>query len=129
MDFKTGKLPATKDPRDLKLARYLNVAALPKHPAEFGHDGSVASWGMLGNDQFGDCVFAGAAHETMLWNKIAGRDVAFNDDAVLADYSAVTGFNRNDPATDQGTNVRDALNFRRKTGSLDAAGVRHKIGA
>jgi hypothetical protein len=36
---------------------------------------AVAHWGMLGNDHYGDCVWAGAAHETMLWNKEAARNV------------------------------------------------------
>ena len=31
--------------------------------------------------------------------------------------------------TDNGTNVRDGLNYRQKTGLIDAAGQRHKIGA
>ena len=83
----------------------------------------------MGNDQFGDCVFAGAAHETMLWNAAAGRTVAFTPECVLSDYSAVTGFNPADPRTDQGTDVGEALSYRRKTGIIDAAGIRHTIGA
>ena len=55
------------------------------------------------------------AHETMLWNKEAARTVTLNNESVLKDYSAVTGFNPNDPNTDQGTDMQVAA--RRNTGS------------
>ena len=84
---------------------------------------------MLGNDQYGDCVWAGAAHETMLWNKEAARTVAFNNTGVLKDYSAVTGFKPNDPSTDNGTDMQVAASYRRKTGVLDGQGKRHKVTA
>jgi hypothetical protein len=74
-------------------------------------------------------VWAGAAHETMLYNKEAGAAVAFTEANVLSDYAAVTGFNPGDPATDQGTDVQDAAAYRRKTGIIDAAGKRHTIAA
>jgi hypothetical protein len=48
---------------------------------------------------------------------------------VLSDYAAVTGY---DPVTgsgDNGTDVHQAMSYRRATGILDATGKRHKIGA
>lgn len=132
--LRLGKHPATDDDRDLKLAAYLG-ARLPKVPTTFGHEYTVASnaWQMLGNDEFGDCAFAGPAHETMLWNKVAGRTVTFTTAGVLSDYSAVTGFDPNagppgQNPTDRGSNVRDVANYRRHTGIVDAVGHRHKIG-
>jgi len=127
-----GKKPATYDERDLQFAHYLDPAfALPPHPLNFGHEQAFPAkgWGMLGNDRAGDCVFAGGAHETMLWNAEAKNIVPFSDACVLSDYSALTGYDPSDPSTDQGTNVRDALKYRQKTGLIDANGVRHKIGA
>jgi hypothetical protein len=65
----------------------------------------------------------------MMWNAERYQAVDFTDAAVLSDYAAVTGF---DPATgagDNGTDVREALNYRRKSGIVDAAGNRHKIAA
>src|SRR5262249_7261133 len=84
---------------------------------------------MLGNDHYGDCVFAGAAHETMLWNKRAGHTVDMSTEQTLLDYSDVTGFDPADPNSDQGTYVLDALKYRQKTGIRDEAGGRHKIAA
>ncbi len=128
-DPKLGKKPAAPDSRDLMLAHYLDLAALPPIPPVFGHQAAVPVWGMLGNDQWGDCVWAGAAHETMLLNTLAKRLVRFTNASVLADYSACTGFNPNDPSTDQGTDMRAAAKYRKKVGVADGLGHRHKIGA
>lgn len=126
--FCLGKAPATSDGRDLMFERY-RTAPLPKHPAKFGHEGLVKSWGMLGNDRVGDCVLAGGGHETMLFNAEGGRTVNFTDKNAIADYSALTGYNPKDPSTDRGTNVRDAMKYRQKTGLIDAVNVRHLIAA
>jgi hypothetical protein len=104
-------------------------------PKFFGHGNAFADWGVLGNDLYGDCVWAGGAHETELLNWLAAggifgasSPVSFTTDNVLADYGS-TGFVKTDPTTDQGTVVGDALEYRRKTGLIDASGRRHKIAA
>jgi hypothetical protein len=127
--FKLGKKPARRGAVKFKLAAYLLKPQLPTPPPVFGHQTLVSGWGMLGNDKYGDCVWAGAAHETMLWNKEANQSVAFNNNVVLGDYSKVTGFNPNDPNSDQGTDVQVAASYRRKTGVKDANGKRHKVKA
>jgi hypothetical protein len=129
--MKLGKTPARPDSVTFKLARYIDTSVLPTPPATFGHEQAVAAtaWGMLGNDNYGDCVWAGAAHETMMWNAEAGKKVAFTDKSVLSDYTAVTGFNPKKPNTDQGTDMVVAASYRRKTGILDSAGKRHAVAA
>jgi hypothetical protein len=128
MNLKLGKLPARKDSITLKFGTYSKN--VPQPPKSAGHkDLITAPWQMLANDKYGDCVWAGAAHETMLWNKEADVVVPFSDGAVLSDYSAVTGFNPKDPSTDQGTDMQVAASYRRKTGIRDAKGRRHKIDA
>ena len=130
MLHKLGKTAARPNAISFRLSTYLDLAALPSVPAVFGHQGLVGvDWGVLGNDQWGDCVLAGGAHETMLWNNEAGVAVQFTDASVLSDYSAVTGFNPADPATDQGTDMQAAASYRRKTGLLDGAGKRHTVDA
>jgi hypothetical protein len=89
---------------------------------------------MLGNDDWGDCAWAGAAHETMLLTKEAGHPATFTTASVLSDYSVATGFDPNagppdHNKTDRGTNVRAGLTYRRHTGIVDGQGQRHKIGA
>jgi hypothetical protein len=128
--FKLGKQEAEPRDTDFEFSDFAASIRLPTTPSRFGHENAYDDWRMLGNDRYGDCVWAGAAHEHMLLNKVVhGRDLAFTDDSVLNDYAAATGFDRNDPSTDRGTNVHDSLSYRRKTGIADAGGGRHRIGA
>jgi hypothetical protein len=134
--LKLGKGPATDDPRDLLFAKYVDATQLPAPPAEFGHESLFPpkGWGMLGNDEWGDCAWAGPAHETMLLTTEGGDPATFTTADVLSDYSAGTGFNEKagppgKNPTDKGSNVRDVLKYRRGTGIVDAAEKRHKIGA
>lgn len=131
MTVKLGKKPARPGAVRLKLSSYTDTAALPPLPVSFGHDARVgaADWGMLANDRYGDCVWAGAAHETMLLVRETGRAVSFTDADVLGDYAAVTGFDPARPDTDQGTDVVEAADYRRNIGVVDALGNRHKIAA
>lgn len=130
MLYKLGKLPARPDAVKLKLSAVLKADQLPTPPASFGHEQNGTDWGMLGNDQYGDCVFAGGAHETMLWAQEGKLSpVSFTTEDTLEDYSAVTGFNPSDPNSDQGTDMQQAAAYRKNTGLIDASGVRHKIDA
>lgn len=135
MAGKLGKLPAEYYPKDLRYTSYRNSRAPFTVPSIFGHGKSFTDWGMLGNDQYGDCVFAGSDHEVMLINNLAQGDVVnkevvkFTPENALADYGAVTGFNPETGEGDNGTDVHDALNYRLKTGLIDASGKRHKIAA
>lgn len=138
---KLGKRKATYDKRDLLFSVYRMKGSLPPHPAKFGHEGFIDShaWQMLGNGPddsvqtgfqgAGDCVFAGACHETMLWTEEAHHRALFTGKNAISDYSAVTGYVVGNDATDQGTDVRTALKYRAKTGIIDVNGNRHKIGA
>jgi len=138
-DFKLGKVPARRwqaPGNAFRLTTYLNPGALPPLPVLFGHQNLVAEWGMLANDRAGNCVIAGGMHETMLFNREAGRSVAFAEDGALADYRACSILQGDDPpfdpatlANDNGLDVQVAANYRRKTGLIDAAGARHTIAA
>lgn len=146
--LRLGKSPATYDKRDLLFAQYRTAEALPSHPKYFGHEKlfGANAWQMLGNGPdnsvssgfkgAGDCVFAGGDHETMLWTLEGGKPARFTGANAIRDYSAVTGYDpraplddHGDNPTDRGTNTRDGLSYRRKTGLIDATGKRHKIGA
>jgi hypothetical protein len=128
--LRLGKTPAR--PGAVSFAFTTYQTKLPAPPAVFGHEGLVASWGMKANDTYGCCVPAGAAHETMMWNREAGVTVTISDTDVLEDYAAMNGHHY--PITaggpdDQGTDMQVAASYRRKTGVLDAHGHRHTIGA
>ena len=82
--------------------------------------------GMLGNDQYGDCVFADIAHRIMVRTAQAGQGaiVTPTQAETLALYTEVTGFDPNDPSTDHGGDLVTAAEYMQKTGML-IGGVRH----
>jgi len=125
--YKLGANLTAPRPR-LKLEDYLH--ALPTPPAVFGHQQIVSEWGMLGNDQVGDCVIAGGMHETMLWTLLGDApDAEFSTQLALDTYGAIAGYDPGDPSTDQGTDPDAAAKYRRKTGLTDTAGIVHRIAA
>ena len=135
MTLRLGKLPATHDRRDLQFANYRTTPKLPSAPIGYGHKNLVHNpWGMLGNDEWGDCAIAGPAHEHMLTSATAGQQVTFPTSNILHAYSNITGFDPNagpygNNPTDQGASVRQVLKYRQKHGLTDSAGRVHKIGA
>ena len=123
--MRLGKAPARPGAVKLRFSSFFKAESLPTPPATFVHGSVVKNWGLLANDRLGDCVFAGAGHEHMLWTRGSAR---FVDANVIADYSAVTGYDGTD-ASDQGTDLQQAASYRRKVGIADAAGKRHQIAA
>lgn len=133
MTHKTGKKPAVYRESDLLLTSFRGPEIIV--PQVFGHGDAFTDWGVLGNDNYGDCVWAGGDHETMLLNWLASgalkgfpSPVGFSDGTALADYAS-TGFVIGNASTDQGTDVGTALEYRRKTGLIDVSGARHTIAA
>lgn len=123
--LKLGKGVARHDPRTLLLASYI-TPALPVPPVSFDLSPKVgASWGMMDNDQIGDCTCAAAGHLIMEWTANAGKKMAMPTDQQIVDaYSAITGYNPVIGANDNGAQEIDVLNYWRQTGI-----VGHKIGA
>jgi len=125
--FKAGRLapyPESTHPR-VKLAPAVDKATLPAPPAKVDWYGQITEWPMLANDRAGDCVEAEQGHhEQVLTTYGSGQPAMFTDADAIAVYSAITGYNPDDPSTDQGTVIQDALSYWRKSG---IAG--HKIAA
>jgi len=124
-----GKLPARRFDRPV-LFSAVQALPLPTAPRTFGFGRMFDDWGMLGNDQVGDCAFAGSAHETMVWTGIAHRgetSAPFDPTTVVADYSALTGYVPGEPNTDLGTDMAQLMDYRRTVGISDSTGARHKI--
>jgi len=122
--LKLGKQTARHDPRTLLLAAYV-TPALPTPPASFDLTTKVSAWGMMENDQLGDCTCAAAGHLLMEWTANAGKKMFTpTDKQIVAAYSAITGYNPTTGAHDDGAVEVDVLNYWRQSG---IAG--HKIGA
>jgi hypothetical protein len=114
---KLGKQPKRTDPRTLKLSRYLKTSNLPAAPPAVDWSKAVSQYGMLLNDQLGDCVIAGMMHLAMGWQANAGLTPASPSNAeVVAAYSAIGGYNPAEPSTDQGCDMLQALKYWRNTG-------------
>lgn len=73
-------------------------------------------WGMDGNDTFGDCVFADSSHQAMLYTANTGKIWIPTVQETLGLYSAVTGFNPDDPNTDRGANELSTIDYLTKFG-------------
>jgi hypothetical protein len=133
MKYKFGKLPARPGAIKFKFNTYFSIPDLPVPPQRIGHElirPPLNEWGMLANDKVGCCVFAGAAHEHMVWTHMGSRDAGdnFTDENVLSDYAAVSGYDGS-KESDQGIDMATAAAYRRKTGIIDAENRRHKIDA
>lgn len=126
--FKLGLKPHRPGAVKMKFGDYL-TPALPKCPATFGHENLVKFFHMLGNDRFGNCAWAGAAHEQYIWSSMGSTRTHITTMDVLSDYSACTGFRIGDETTDQGTDMQMAASYRRKVGIRDINNIRHKITA
>lgn len=126
--YKLGKKDA-RPTRGLMYGSIFNPDMLPTPPKIFGHELLLSSgvWGMLGNDSAGDCTLCDAAHQTMLWSLEGGsRCAQFTTAGVIADYSAISGYNGTE-ATDTGCDMQDVANYRHNIGVADSNGIRHKI--
>lgn len=113
--YKLGKRAPKIDRRTFKLAKYL-PKVVPAPPGSMGYIERVKSWPMFLNDSIGDCTCAAAAHMIQQWATYAGGPFAVVDHDVLVAYMAVSGYNPNDPWTDQGAFMLDVLNYWRKVG-------------
>lgn len=118
--FKGGRLPAEPARPHLKFGAYLGPELpAPAASSDWLSPVPASSWGMLANDQWGDCTCAGVGHKRIgdvFVNQ--GRTLKVTDKDALALYSAVTGFNPNDPSTDQGAVCQDVLDYWRRNGFL-----------
>ena len=111
--FRLGrKRPVARGPR-LSLKNYL-MRSLPAPPAtiDYADKAAQALAQVYGNDTLGDCVIAGIAHLVGVFTGGAGPapDI-YTQDQIIALYSAIGGYNPNDPSTDQGCDEQTALNY------------------
>ena len=118
--FRPGVKP--NDPRRPRLYFSMSVRPGTVAPASVDYYSQLPYIGMLGNDDWGDCVEAGDGHVTQQQTFLGqGNEILISDAEVLSAYSQITGFNPNagppgDNPTDQGTEIQAGLDWLRKTG-------------
>ena len=117
-NLRLGRKPARRLLSMPALGDFLDKAvtwpAVPAQGWEFAVNPST--WGMLGNDQYGCCGEAGILHLIQGQSSNTGNPLTATTAQALALYSAVTGFDPNDPSTDQGTVLTDLLTYIQKNG-------------
>ena len=94
----------------LRLWDYIEGTATP--PLAVSRPHPTFNWGMLDNDQIGDCVIAMMLHSIEDFHLDAGTTPPpFTPQDAITIYSAITGYNPNDPNTDQGTDEEQAMKY------------------
>lgn len=109
MSYFLGRQKARIDEQTLRMAVY--SAALAAPPVSRRWDKAVVTpWGMMANDQYGDCTVAAMGHMIMDWSANVGKEIVISDSDILSFYKVVSG------GQDQGANMLDVLNRWRKVG-------------
>jgi hypothetical protein len=82
---------APQFPTGLKeLSSYVKGGALPAPPASVNNYAGL-SWPMDGNNSYGDCTMAAAAHAIQCWNQVAAtKDAVPSQNAVISQYLRLT---------------------------------------
>lgn len=113
--FKAGRLPNDPSQPRLKASTALDEAAVP--PDAVDNYSLVTVWGMLLNDQLGDCTCAGNGHICEQQTALGlGKETEVTDNETLTMYEAVGHYVPGNPSTDNGATVQSALSYLRKTG-------------
>ncbi|MEU1407108.1 hypothetical protein ABZ471_33010 [Streptomyces sp. NPDC005728] len=110
--FRGGRLPDDPDRPHLKLTRVLaRGLPAPPVPADWLSPVPADAWGMLGNDEVGDCTCAGVAHKRIGDAYVnQGRHLDISTADVLKLYTHF-GYRPGDPSTDQGAVCQDVLAY------------------
>lgn len=112
-----GRLPVKPEGERFALswAHELLVQAVPLPVYPIDVTGGITDFGMLGNDQYGDCGEAGIRHVEMTTAVMAGFPVpTFTTPEAVSEYMAFTG------GQDTGVNLADFLLWLYKAGRIKA---------
>jgi len=80
--------------RSCMVPRYLAgiMSSIPSPPATFDFSkGESLKFPILGNDQYGDCYYAAAAHAAQTWTGNVGSEVSFDKNALCNRYLQISG--------------------------------------
>jgi hypothetical protein len=120
--YRFGKHPAVRDYRTLRFKDYLK-SGIAAPPAQFdvlaavyknlGITNPKQLFPMDGNDQYGDCTMAAAAHAITVYNGLTKSKMIMDQSTLLKLYFQLTG------GIDSGLDEMKVLNFWQSTG-IDA---------
>lgn len=123
--FRGGRLPAQPARPHLSACTVLTAQPAPPASSDWLTPVPSGDWGMLGNDQWGDCTCASVGHKRIgdVYVNQSNNLLTVTTADALALYTAVTGFDPNagpsgDNPTDQGAVCQDVLQYWLKNGFL-----------
>lgn len=103
-----GRLAPREDAPRLRLATYMDTAAIPVVPNEEDRFSQVSDWGLYGNDRYGDCGPTCVANSRKLISRyLTTTEQSPTQDDVLDLYRR--SGNPNFPADDNGVVMQDML--------------------
>lgn len=109
-----GKGPAKIDSRTLRLASYL-PEILPEAPLTCDWLQGSVPWGVMRNDELGNCTCAAVGHGHQVISSNTPDGLMSIPQGIVDDlYQKACGWVPGDPATDQGGIILDVLNYVRK---------------
>ena len=119
-----GRLPA-RFPEGLKtLPEYVTLPQ-PPSAAHWGH-AVENQLGMDGNDTYGDCTIAGAAHALSIWNHEVDETIPVpGENECVSQYFILEGSPNGepDPSLDNGLNMADVLETWQTTGLFNGTKI------
>jgi hypothetical protein len=131
MQYRLGRQPRSRDARVPHMsALTAGRKLLPPPPSIDWTKGMPPDFGMMLNDQLGDCTCAAVYHARQVWtfNATAMEDTE-PDAGVLSLYETTCGYVRGNPDTDQGGNEQTVLRYLLNHGMPLAKGGVDKIAA
>ncbi len=108
---KLGKLPRTHDPRVKHMSAMLLGRHLPTPPESVDWTKGIKDFGMMLNDELGDCTCAAVFHARQIWTANTETESTEPDAMVLKLYEAACGYNPADPNSDTGGIEQNVLNY------------------
>lgn len=134
MTFRKGAKPRSHNVVIPKLENYVDaelLASLPSASGTVDRESKVSAWPMYGNDTAGDCTCAAIGHAVAQWTAFSGQvtgGAQFTDEVIVDTlYSAVSGYNPQTGANDNGAELYQVCDYMMKTGIKDTTGKLHKI--
>jgi len=114
--MKFGKLPAKYDPRTLVYSDYILPDLMPEvlPPSVYWFKKLPTNWGKMKNDVLNDCTCATAGHQIMNWTANANLLKTVPDEEIIKTYTAVSGYDPQTGAKDQGAFLVEVLKYWRK---------------
>ena len=125
--YKLGRKPRKFDPRVKTFSALAKHQTLPAAPLSVDWTDGKTDFGMMLNDQLGDCTCAAVFHARQIWTMNAAAESTEPDPEVLDLYEAACGYNPADPNTDGGGILQDVLSYLMNTGMPLSDGTFDKL--